>query len=138
MTQLGTKETAKAIRSILKVEFHGVKFSVRGDNYSMGSSIRISWIDGPTSKQVESKIGHLSGGDSHYNSLDLNRNYSAKFLEAIRTEASEKFPGEIPEIVTWDNDKNAGFKFMDFDLQKEYWYIQTNSIMVDGAARMVA
>jgi hypothetical protein len=46
-------ETAKKIRAALKAAFPAVKFSVRSESYSMGSSVNISWTDGPTEKQVE-------------------------------------------------------------------------------------
>jgi hypothetical protein len=46
-------ETAKKIRVALKAKFPSVKFSVRSDSYSMGSSVRVAWTDGPTAKQVE-------------------------------------------------------------------------------------
>lgn len=43
---------AKEIRARLKVEFPNIKFSVRTDNYSMGSSIRIKWDNAPITAQV--------------------------------------------------------------------------------------
>jgi hypothetical protein len=46
-------ETAKTIRAALKAKFPGVKFSVRSQSYSMGSSVHVRWSDGPTEKQVE-------------------------------------------------------------------------------------
>ncbi len=51
--QFNTKETAAAIRTALKVAFTGVKFSVRFDLYSMGSSTYVKWNDGPTEPEVE-------------------------------------------------------------------------------------
>lgn len=45
-------ETAKKVRKALKEEFPGMKFSVRSRSYSMGSAVDVSWIDGPTSSQV--------------------------------------------------------------------------------------
>ena len=44
---------AKEIRQILKKQFPLTKFSVRSKFYSMGSSIRVCWLDGPTQKEVE-------------------------------------------------------------------------------------
>ena len=46
-------EPAKLIRASLKEAFAGVKFSVRGKEYSGGASIRIEWVDGPTAAQVK-------------------------------------------------------------------------------------
>lgn len=56
-----TAETAKLIRKALKEAFPGVKFSVRSDVYSGGSSINVRWTDGPTAKMVESVAGTFSG-----------------------------------------------------------------------------
>ena len=56
-----TAETAKLIRKALAESFPGVKFSVRSHNYSGGSSINVSWTDGPTAKMVDSVAGLFSG-----------------------------------------------------------------------------
>jgi len=53
---------AKEIRKILKENFPGVKFSVRSDNYSMGNSVQVEWVDGPTEKQVNELVGHYEYG----------------------------------------------------------------------------
>lgn len=127
MTSLNTKETAKAVRVILKSEFPGVKFSVRGDNYSMGSSIIIKWTDGPTSKTVESKIEHLGG--KHYNSLGITRNYSPELLERIKDTVSKIFGGEVPVIKIWGTEKNASFFIQDNDQARLYWKIQSSSLL---------
>lgn len=58
---LSAADTAKVVRKILKAQFPGTKFSVRSETYSMGSSVRVSWTDGPTEKQVDSAVGVLSG-----------------------------------------------------------------------------
>jgi hypothetical protein len=44
---------AKEIRQTLKKRYPLTKFSVRSKDYSMGSSIRVSWLDGPTKKEIE-------------------------------------------------------------------------------------
>lgn len=43
---------AKQIRQVLKQNFPQVKFSVRADSFSGGSSVDVEWVDGPTSAQV--------------------------------------------------------------------------------------
>ena len=43
---LTTAETAKLVRERLKAEFPGVRFSVRSQSYSGGSSIHVGWLDG--------------------------------------------------------------------------------------------
>jgi hypothetical protein len=46
-------DTARKVRQVLKAAFPGTKFSVTSKTYSGGSSIRVSWTDGPVAKQVE-------------------------------------------------------------------------------------
>lgn len=53
---------AKNIRIELKRAFPGVKFSVRSSSYSGGDSIRVSWIDGPTTAQVDPIVNRYSAG----------------------------------------------------------------------------
>lgn len=59
--RISLKDTGKAIRETLKVEFPGVKFSVRGKSYSGGSSIDIEWTDGPTKAQVNEVVEMFKG-----------------------------------------------------------------------------
>lgn len=49
-------EAAKRIRLELKVNFPGVKFSVRTETYSMGNAINIGWTDGPETKAVNAIV----------------------------------------------------------------------------------
>lgn len=53
VTYLRLAETNKLLRRHLATAFPGVKFRVRGESYSGGSSTRIEWLDGPTADQVE-------------------------------------------------------------------------------------
>ncbi len=57
---IDTKDVAKLIRRELKV-FKGTKFTVRISRYAGGSSIRVSWTDGPTDVEVNRLIGHFHG-----------------------------------------------------------------------------
>lgn len=62
MTQyISCADTAKLIRQALKESFPGIKFSVRSSTYSGGASIRVSWVDGPNSAQVEAVAGVFQG-----------------------------------------------------------------------------
>jgi hypothetical protein len=54
-------EVAKLIRETLKVEFKDIKFSVKTKKYSGGASVRVSWVDGPTSNQVDDIVGFYAG-----------------------------------------------------------------------------
>lgn len=53
------KDTARKIRKALKPAFPGIKFSVRSSTFSMGSSVDVSWTDGPTQNEVDSIIGQF-------------------------------------------------------------------------------
>jgi hypothetical protein len=50
-------QQAKDLRQQLKAVFPLCKFRVRSSNYSMGSSIRVSWMDGPMVSEVEAIAG---------------------------------------------------------------------------------
>lgn len=56
-----TTETASLIRQELKAAFPSVKFSVRSKSYSGGSSINVSWTDGPTGQEVDRVAGQFAG-----------------------------------------------------------------------------
>ncbi|KQR33102.1 LPD29 domain-containing protein [Deinococcus sp. Leaf326] len=57
---MDTKEVAAYYREDLKKAFPGTKFSVRISRYSMGSSVSVRWVDGPSVQQVEHITGALS------------------------------------------------------------------------------
>jgi hypothetical protein len=57
---------AANMRSELTREFPGVRFSVRSDSFSGGSSVDVKWTNGPTSAEVNAIIskyqyGHFDG-----------------------------------------------------------------------------
>jgi hypothetical protein len=54
-------ETAKILREELKKHWPTVKFSVRCDRYSMGSSIDVKYNDGPPQKAVEAVVKPFVG-----------------------------------------------------------------------------
>lgn len=58
---ISTNDTAKLMRSALKAKFPGIKFSVRGSKYSGGSSITVSWTDGPTEDLVNELVKAFAG-----------------------------------------------------------------------------
>lgn len=58
---LDTADAAKMIRQILKRQYPGVKFSVRIQRYSGGSSIDVSWTDGPTAAAVDALVKPFAG-----------------------------------------------------------------------------
>ena len=79
MENIDTKEMAKLVRKELKTHFPRHKFYVRIERYSMGSSINVTWIDGPIVKDVETISGHFHGSKPYSNDfIFFNRNYSEK------------------------------------------------------------
>jgi hypothetical protein len=58
---LSTAATAVCVRKALKTAFPHTTFSVKSSEYSMGSSIDVRWIDGPTGKQVEPILDAFEG-----------------------------------------------------------------------------
>ncbi|ETW10894.1 hypothetical protein ATO8_19894 [Roseivivax marinus] len=59
---VGLTDTAKLIRGALKAKFPRTKFSVRTSRFSGGTSIDISWTDGPTAELVDSITGPFQSG----------------------------------------------------------------------------
>jgi len=59
---------AKEIRTKLKANFNWVKFRVISENYSMGDSVGVVWVNGPTRKEVEDLVGHYQYG--HFNGME--------------------------------------------------------------------
>lgn len=56
---LSVTETAALIRQSLKEAFPGVKFTVRSSKYAGGSSISVSWVDGPAAALVDAITGRF-------------------------------------------------------------------------------
>ncbi len=71
---LSCAETAKLVRTTLKKNFPGVKFSVRSSVYSGGASIDVSWILGPTTKEVDAVAGQYESADFD-GSIDMETRY---------------------------------------------------------------
>ena len=97
-------ETAVLVRKALKAKFPDVKFSVRSDTYSGGASIRVTWLLGPTTKQVEAVAKQFQGGDFDgmidlkiHNESWLLPDGTARLAESPGTEGSR---GVIPAFVS--------------------------------------
>lgn len=58
---LSCAETAKLVRQCLKEAFPGIKISVRSSTYSMGTSIDVSWDDGPCEALVDPIVDRFRG-----------------------------------------------------------------------------
>lgn len=69
-------ETAKKVRVELKKAFPGVKFSVKSSSYAGGSSIRVSWTDGPTRERVKAITSRFeSASFDGMNDMKSYKNY---------------------------------------------------------------
>ena len=75
--RIDTAEVAGIIRRELKAKWPTQQFSVRSRRYSGGSSIDVSWTDGPPEKAVDAVVQNFAGADfdsmvdlkSYHNSL---------------------------------------------------------------------
>lgn len=116
---LSCAETAKLIRAALKESFPSVKFTVKSKVYAGGSSIDVSYVDGPTSEQVKSVVSLFEGKyfdgmtdykGFNYSSLDgeqvsfgadfvfVSRKFSFEYLDSVVTEAAKKFGCKKPFV----------------------------------------
>lgn len=103
----GAKETAKKIRVALKENFPSVKFSVRSQTYSGGSSVNVSWTDLPLREDVEEvvnrfKSGSFDGMTDMYETSGYIENgvryVGAKYISCSR-ELSDEYRTEIENYL---------------------------------------
>lgn len=140
---------AKNCRKLLKKEFPGVKFSVRTDRYSGGSSLRIGWSDGPKVAEVEKITGRFSGGrfdgmediynynrtpwtecfgDEKY--IFAGRNYSDALLQATIDDLVTEYAGNIentgysPTVEDFHSGRTQGLSPMGDDSPGHYSWSQ--------------
>ena len=87
-------EVAKIIRSVLKRDYPGTKFSVTSRSFAGGDSVRIQWEDGPTYREIQSigdryQSGHFDPMIDLYE-YDYNRiGPSVKYVICHRTMADK-------------------------------------------------
>lgn len=89
MISYSTTETAKLVRKALKIKFPEVKFSVRSSIYSGGSSISVTWSDGPTQKEVNSVVKFYEGA-TFDGMIDMK-----SYVDQIMILEGESFPTEV-------------------------------------------
>jgi hypothetical protein len=68
----GGKLVASNLRIELKAAFPGVKFSIRSDY----NSVRVAWVDGPTTDEVKAFTGKYEAG--HFDGMDDSYHYSRR------------------------------------------------------------
>ena len=115
MRYIGTVETAKMIRQQLKKNFPQVKFSVRSSLYSMGSSIDISWADGPSKKQVEPVVGPFSGS-SFDGMIDMKYSTASYLLPdgSVQYGRSSGTEGSRGSCPAYENELPVGADIVSF------------------------
>jgi hypothetical protein len=124
---------AKAIKAELKGIFPDVKFSVKSQSFSMGSSVDIQWTDGPTTSQVDEftskyQYGHFDGmNDMYENSNSRDDIPQTKFVSTSR-EISE----DVRSILMADIEKVASGQNQ-YDQQTAYYRILQKSPIPVGA-----
>ena len=92
---------ANQLKAELRTAFPGMKFSVKSDNFSMGSSIDIRWIDGPTVKDVkeitdkfedisyDSYTGEILSGGNRY--VSCIRDFSDETRRSVFDELKSRY-----------------------------------------------
>lgn len=111
---LSTAETAKEVRKALKSSFPGIKFSVRISIYANGSSISVTWTDGPTEQAIKevtcefegAYLGECGGDtikmyrDNEYGAdyVTPRRKFSVDFLTSLATKYCERYHEDMPEV----------------------------------------
>jgi hypothetical protein len=141
VTRISTADTAKLIRKELKHYFPATKFSVRSHSYSGGSSINVSWVDGPTSKEVDLIVKRFQGASfdgmidlkEYHNSfvilegstLPIEVHYGADFVFTNR-EFSPEFQAKLTEIAQTILDMNEHTKGQKFDANTYYSNLGTH------------
>ncbi len=99
---LSCADTAKLVRAALKKSFPTVKFSVRSSTYSMGASISVGWMLGPTTKEVDEAVGGFEG--SSFDGMnDLKSNQDSWLLpdgSAQLAYRPDSYGGSVPGFVS--------------------------------------
>ena len=112
-------QAASQIKAELKAAYPTVKFSVRSESFSMGDAVRISWHDGPLTKEVDAIVkkyqyGHFDGMQDLYENSNMRKDIpQAKYVQTSRQISEDSRLGiatklGIPEaeINQWNEDHN--------------------------------
>jgi hypothetical protein len=108
---LSCAETAKLVRAALKESFPGIKFSVTSSVYSMGASINVKYVNGPTVDQVKAVVSNFEGSyfdgmtdykGSNYNSMNgVNVSFGANFIFVDRKYSITFFEGAVQAVCKY-------------------------------------
>lgn len=97
-----TTESAKDVRQVLKSEYPSVKFSVRVKRFSGGSSVDVSWTDGPTEREVADKTAHLKGGEYLNEYIGTRRTVTYAVMAAAAEACARHYGVDMPEVKGGD------------------------------------
>lgn len=106
-TYYSTTETAKLVRKVLKAKFPTTKFSVRSSIYAGGSSISVTWTDGPSKKEIDSVVKFYEGAEFD-GMIDMK-----SYVSQIMILEGESFPTEVrfgADFVFTYREMSAEFK----------------------------
>jgi hypothetical protein len=100
-----TADVAKCIRSTLAKSWPKTKFSAKISRYAGGSSVQVSWVDGPTDAMVSAITDRFEGKGfdgmidmAYYKDVFLMPDGSAEFAQTNGTEGSM---GVVPAAKAW-------------------------------------
>lgn len=116
---------AKNIRVELKEAFPGHKFSVKSKSFSMGDSVDVRWVDGPTTKEVDGIIdkyqhGHFNGMEDIYESNYTSfhdKHGSTKYTGSSRTLS---FDAEVQILNLISEKYGVDVEQMEISKEKSY------------------
>jgi hypothetical protein len=105
---------SKNIKTILSRLWPSIKWSVTHESFSMGDSVSVKWIDGPSEKQVENTVGCFVNSRfdgmtdmSEYVSNSMHVFGSTKFMHYRRAFSQEKINSLLPAVkMVVDNGSN--------------------------------
>lgn len=123
MAQSEWAQCASEIRKELKDKWPGIKFRVRSDAFTGGTSVTVSWTDGPTTEQVSAIIdkyqyGHFDGMiDMYEYSNDRPDIPQAKYVISQRSMSEQAFS----ELSQYVKENYAGLENFDPDLFYDNW-----------------
>ena len=96
---------ANAIKKELKQKFPLIKFKVRSDNYSMGDSVDISYVDAVPTEQVEAltdkyQAGSFDGMTDMYTYYERNEDLPRSKYVMVQRTMSEETKALIKKTLT--------------------------------------
>jgi hypothetical protein len=110
-------EDTKEIRQTLKKQFPRTKFSVRCQSYTGGSSIRVSWLDGPTRKEVEAIA--KSKKQVSYDSCGEILSGGNQFVSCERHYSEPVYRKAVNKMRPWTNWAHVDFDAIEYQLKDD-------------------